>query len=496
MAKRLFGAELGLRIRLLVAVAGVMPCLFLPARSQESSANAPEPLQTAAMRVLPGKLPDKPSRPPAFNISVVPLGFSAPGSFYMGERTSLVSLDFLDEDQLLFTFRVPGLIRREAAEREAGEEEERRIRAVVLKLPAGTVEAEAVWTVHDRARYLWMLKDGHFLLRDLRNLQMGDASLELKPYLRFPGPLLWLEMDPMQQFLVTNSREPVVAAQKASESASPAIQHSGEQNLSLGTPETRTNDQDLFLHSNGHAADRESQGLGMPSPAEADKPVEEPKPAAQPDLAVRVLRRESGEVILVSRTRTAVHLPMNADGYLESFRARNNKWLLNLNYFSGGSTILGQIDSACSPVFDFLSQREVLVTGCTASDADKLEAIGTDGRRLWEAQTSETTIWPHVVRASGGLRLARVSLVVSYAVSARAPIDPDEIKGQLVEILDAADGNIALETTASPALDAGGNVAISPSGRRVAVLNSGQIQIFELPPAPPLPESATHSVIR
>ena len=33
----------------------------------------------------------------------------------------------------------------------------------------------------------------------------------------------------------------------------------------------------------------------------------------------------------------------------------------------------------------------------------------------------------------------------------------------------------------SPILDAGGNVAISPSGRRVAVLNGGAIQVFELP---------------
>jgi hypothetical protein len=45
-------------------------------------------------------------------------------------------------------------------------------------------------------RYLWMLKDGHFLLRDRDALKQGDATLELKPVLRFPGPLLWLEMDP------------------------------------------------------------------------------------------------------------------------------------------------------------------------------------------------------------------------------------------------------------------------------------------------------------
>ena len=38
------------------------------------------------------------------------------------------------------------------------------------------------------------------------------------------------------------------------------------------------------------------------------------------------------------------------------------------------------------------------------------------------------------------------------------------IKGQLVEVFDAANGKVALEAPASPMLDAGGNVAISPSG--------------------------------
>ena len=89
------------------------------------------------------------------------------------------------------------------------ETDQREIRAVVLSLPDGKVEAEANWLVHDRAQYLWMLRDGHFLLRDRNNLEEGDTSLKLTPLLDFPGPLLSIELDPNQQFLVTNSREPV-----------------------------------------------------------------------------------------------------------------------------------------------------------------------------------------------------------------------------------------------------------------------------------------------
>jgi hypothetical protein len=40
-----------------------------------------------------------------------------------------------------------------------------------------------------------------------------------------------------------------------------------------------------------------------------------------------------------------------------------------------------------------------------------------------------------------------------------------------------------VESPLKPVFDGGGNVAISPSGRRAAVLNAGAIQVFELPAA-------------
>jgi hypothetical protein len=62
-------------------------------------------------------------------------------------------------------------------------------------------------------------------------------------------------------------------------------------------------------------------------------------------------------------------------------------------------------------------------------------------------------------------------------------MDSEDVKEQSVTVFDAATGDIALVSPLSPILDAGGNVAISPSGRRVALINAGAIQVFELPPA-------------
>src|SRR5271165_3003539 len=82
---------------------------------QASAAFPASQTHSGKERPLADRLPQKPSIPPSLSIPVEPLGFSAPGANYMGQRNCLVSLDFLDENRLLFTFRVPGLMHREAS---------------------------------------------------------------------------------------------------------------------------------------------------------------------------------------------------------------------------------------------------------------------------------------------------------------------------------------------------------------------------------------------
>lgn len=395
----------------------------------------------------------KPSLPPSFTIPVEPLGYTAPGALYLGQLYTLTSLDFLDENQLLFTFRVPGLIHRE---HEAGSDldsDAHHMRALVLDIPSGSVRAEAVWTLHDRARYLSMLKDGHFLLRDGDSLQQGDATLTLKPLLRFPGPLLSVEVDPTQQFLVTNSREPLAAAPKTGDVPTPAT-------------------------------------------AAANVTVDGQNPSAPADVVLRILHRATGQVMLVGRVASAIHLPINADGYLESLRARDGKLLINLNSFTGGSTQVGKLDSTCSPALDFIGPREVLASTCNTVGDRKLVAMTTDGRRLWDKTLSSSLVWLRQVMATNGLRMARETLVISHPISASSPISREDVKGQIVEVYDAANGQIVLTAPANPPLDAGGNAAISPSGRRVAVLNGGELQVFELPAPPPLPDPSGSQPVR
>lgn len=378
------------------------------------------------------------SQPPKFSIPVEPLGFFPPGAIYQGQRDSLVSLDFIDEDHLLFTFHAPGLIRREGNPAVTGE---RQIRAVVLTLPDGAVMAEGLWTLHDRGRYLWMLDDGHFLLRDQNDLKLGDSSLEIMPLFHFRGPLLWVEMDPTQDLLVTESREP---------------------------------------------ADVKAKSGDVPSPPSASAQITvDGDSDARPDIVLRIMRRLTGQVMLFSRTRKTVHLPINSEGYVEILRGRGQEWVLNLNYFRGGNRIIGKIDSICAPSVEFISDPEVLVTTCNPDNSRWMVAMSTDGKRLWNANKPPTQIWPRLIMAPNGLRVARETLQSTHEVNTFSPISFDDIKGQLVEVYDATSGKTELTAPASPILDGGGNVAISPSARRIAILDGGAIQIYELPEVVP-----------
>jgi hypothetical protein len=83
--------------------------------------------------------------------------------------------------------------------------------------------------------------------------------------------------------------------------------------------------------------------------------------------------------------------------------------------------------------------------------------------------------------SSDGKLLAQETIALSHSVIENAPLGVDDIKGQMVRVFNAATGEVVFESPLSPVLDAGGNVAVSPSGRRLALLNAGAIQVFALP---------------
>ncbi len=392
---------------------------------------------------LEDRLPLKPTVPPFATIPLDPLDFATPNPVYIGHRFTMASLDFLDENHLLFTFRVPGLIPRTPANQ--GDQDEHNIRAVLLSIPSGNIEAQAQWVLHGRDRYIWPLKNGQFLLRDGALLSVGDSRLDLKPFLTFPGPVLAAAMDPDQKYLLTYSREPV--AEKA---------QSGE---------------------------GDDSSDGNPS-------------SAVPDVVLRIFRRDSGDILNVTRVRTMVELPMNSQGVLQALQGYSNEWNIRLNSFTGDSKKVAQVVSQCMPALKFVSGDELLATTCKPEGGYGLIGIATNGQLLWQDSTSGYSVWPILRRSDTGLRFLRETLAVTRQIGTFWALDRTDVKAQRVRVFNAADGNVALEATVDPVLDAGGNAAISPSGRRVALLSNGQIQVFNLPAPPPLPAAAHRAPVQ
>ena len=429
--------------RMLRAASGIGLCLLMAAgpgagfyARGASRAAAP----AAKSEVLAGKLPAKPSIAPRWKIPVEDLGFAAPGANYLGQRNALVSLDFLDEDRMLFTYRVPGLMRREPA---SASEDQREIRAVVLDGSSGAVLARTEWTLHDRERYLWAAGGGRFLLRDLESIYELDASLNRKPILHFPGPVEWMSLNPAGDLIVTDSWEPEKRGGGGSEKA-----------------QTATGDGDDTGPRN---------------------------------MVLRILKRNTGQVMLVKRLRTASRPAIAASGILEALRGNGQQWEVVEDGFAGETRPIGEVKSACTPRLDLVSEKVALATACMDSGGYTLTALDLAGGALWTAEETDRAAWPQLATAANGLRFAREALYVMQPVNAFDPMTTSEIKGQWVRVFDTATGGMVFEAPVAPVLDAGGNVALSPTGRRVAVLNGGAIEVFELPEAPPLPKSADAS---
>ena len=420
-------------------------CLLLaaafPVQAQYGQFQIPAvPTETRPPRQFVEHSPRTPTLPVAFSIPVGALGFSIHGDSYLLRKQRLVSLDFVGEDRLLFSFRVSGLIERNADDSAV---EKQQIRAVVLSVPDGKVEARAEWVVPDRSRYLWMLNDGHFLLRVRDGLDQGDGELRLSDYLHNASRLLWIQLDPEQKVLITNALEEVSTAQ------------------SIGA-------------------------LG-PQPQESDPTVHD-GPAKDSDhqvLVARTLKRASKEEIRVSRvpwTSQTNDWPMNDEGYLERSKQNGHQWLLNLNYFAGGSREFAHVDSTCAPRYDFVSDKLLLMYACDPEKGWTLGLMSMDGKSQWQLKAASNAIWPLVVAAEDGSRVVRETMLLKRsAYRYKRLLGAKDFEGQMVRVFDVSGGKVLLESPLTPMFDGGGNIAISPSGRRVAILNAGAIQIFELP---------------
>lgn len=383
--------------------------------------------------------------PPTARIDVTPLGYVAPSRFYLVARLSSATLDFIDKDHLLFTFREGGLLQRLPSDPK--DDNDQVIRAMVLDIATGQVVQQAKWRMHDRDRYLWAVGDGRFLVRQRNALYLTDSHLGLRPYMQVDTQLQALTVAPDHKLMMVEYEkyEP------------PAADSNGLDETTQRTPPT----------------------LGDPS-----------APSARAiSTQILLVRTEDNMLVAKSEARHAVDVPLLQNGFLEVLEgSRPDEWVIRDKPFGGQPSMVAGFKSACDPTVTTLSDTVALAVGCIGGSNDRaVTAYSMTGSVLWQDRWQSRYIWPTFEFAENGSRFAYGSLEINHSIGTMDPFGEDDVVAQMVGVFDTDTGKLELVKTASPILSAGHNYTLSADGSRFAILRNDAIEIYDLPPAPAPP---------
>jgi hypothetical protein len=376
---------------------------------------------------------------PAVRIPVQPLGYRPPGKLYLLAHYNSSSLEFLDSTHLLLTFRKPRLIAREPG----SDGMDQVIQADVLELPTGKVVAEDQWLMHDRQRYLWRLTDNKIMLRIGSYLYETDGKLHLKPLYKSPTDIEGVEISPNGRLLVVESE------------------------LEKHTPE-------------------EHERLAKRAALAGARPPAE-------DVQIRMLRLDQRKLMLSARADVAGDLPATVDGFFTHQNVGEDSWKIWFKRYddpqpTGQGENVVQLESSCEPSEKVLNEQTVLTLSCRPGHDDRfVAAYSLDHHKLWDGRWQSNFTWPAFRIAQDGTSVAISWLAVNHPVSATAAINDDDVQNQVLSVLDSRTGGLRLAILLKPIVSAGGNFALSADGNRLAVLNQGAIEIYDLPAPPPPP---------
>lgn len=374
---------------------------------------------------------------PTARIAVAPLGFVAPSPNYLSTRLSFATLNFIDKDHLLFTFHVNTLLRR--IPDDPPDDDDQLIRAVVLEIKTGRVLHHVDWRMHDRAQYLWALRDGTFLVRVRNSLFLTDRSLELQPYLKFDTALQGVEVSPGRNLLMLEVKRYLPAA----------------------------------------AGAEEGDGGSHPPPS-----LTAPEGVRRYRTHMALVRPGERKVLGQAEFLNPAYVPLLEDGIVDVEEGKKAKeWVIQRELLNKTKAVIGTVKSSCAPQPIPLSADVVLALNCPVKgDGNAVSAFSIDGGVLWQDLWESKYVWPKFESSEDGSRFAYESLETSRPMAGFDSPNGENVVAQPVGVFDTRSGKLVLVKEASPILSAGQNFALSADGRRFAILRNGGIEVYDLPP--------------
>jgi len=423
------------------------------------------PLLAAPMKKDPNKnQPPSPAPPrpvPQFRIPLAPLGYKPQLPAHLLSGESVRTIDFVDNNHLLLTYSLHGLIHRQPEC--SVDDNQQMVQAVLLELPTGRIMARQNWRMCDHARYLWPLGHGRFLLRQssrigvvapLEGLPAANSTtaataiaetwLTPHPILHFDGPMMAINLSPDGHLLIVQYQVPTTVP---SLEKLPGITKDG---LGLTQIESRTISVNLYT--------------------------------LNPDAehVSQIYAQRFGDL----RTGSVLWIPLIPSGYLESVDDGTGKrWQISLVGLNKYRTNLAPIDSTCKPTMAFLSDRTYEAIICPPNLQQKALAIySLDVGLLWMQRFEQPFTGETQSLAPDAGRFALSVLSTLYKTSHFEAVNGDNTTGQWIRVYDTLSGAIVTTVEAVPIQQDGHNYALSPDGLRLALLGSDEINVFALAP--------------
>ena len=385
---------------------------------------------------------------PTLRIPLENLGFQPLSPEFLLNGSSMLTLHYIDDKHLLFTFVTHRLIPR--LPDEPADDQDRMVDALLLELPTGKILARTSWHLHDHAQYLWNLGHGHFLLR------VRDALTTFAPLANLSTG------HPFDQspFLI-----------------------SAERRLSalILSP-----DSDLLIIETVKRTPPEEQPktpLFGPTPA----PKLEEKDPVQVNFYRLRSDEDGGPIRPVYAGAVAIphggDIPATVAGYLAVVEQGHQHWAFDFHSYSGKVAELSPFDSTCSPAPLFVSHSEFIAFGCRGGpNMQQIGGFNMRGEEMWEQGLFGDFIAPSMAYAPAGGRFALSRIMLRNSAIPDQMISNDEVSSQTVVVYQTGTGKQLIHADCSPVERAGQNFTLSPDGLALAIVHTDAIEIYNLPP--------------
>jgi hypothetical protein len=387
---------------------------------------------------------------PPLRIPLENFGFQPLSPQFLLNGSSMLTLHYVDDKHLLFTFVAHRLIPRLPDEPE--DDQDRVVDAILIEIPTGKILARTSWHLHDHAQYLWNLGHGHFLLRIRQTL----TTIAPLANLSTPEPFA------QQPFLVSAERR--FAALILSPEADLLIIESIKRAPLAKTPKTP-----LF------------GPMPEPTPLLAEKnPVQINFYRIHPgDDGGPVQRTFAGVV----QSRNTGDIPATTAGYLAVVDQGRQHYAFDFHSYAGKIDELSPFDSSCPPAPLFVSHSEFIAFGCrTSQTMHQIGGFNMRGEEMWEQGLFGDYVAPSIAFAPAGGRFALSRMMLRNSAVPDQPVSADEVASQTVVVYQTGTGKQLLRADCSPIERAGQNFALSPNGLALAIVHADAIEVYTLPP--------------